>query len=69
MLGPLQQMIYLIDLSSRKQTGSYDYLKWLCYTHDGAHVVAIVTQDKVPWAFGQFLLGKGYLENIMSDIY
>lgn len=40
--------------------GSF-YLKWLCYTHKGTHVVAIVSQDKVPRAFGQFLFGKGYL--------
>lgn len=48
---------------------SCDYLKWLCYTHNGAHVVAIVTQDKVSWAFRQFLLSKGYLEKHYSDIY
>lgn len=26
----------------------HDYLKWLRDAHKGAHVVAIVTQDKVP---------------------
>ena len=31
-----------------KEWHSNDYLKWLCYTHNGAHVVAIVTHDKVP---------------------
>ncbi len=58
---PLWAIMNLIVLTTRNQ--SYDYLKWLCYTHNGARVVAIVTQDKVPWAFGQFLLSKGYLEN------
>lgn len=61
--------MHFIDLTSKGlKHQSCDYLKWLCYTHNGAHVVAIVTQDKVPWAFGQFLLGKGYLENINSDV-
>lgn len=45
-----------------KQAVGCNYLKWLCYTHNAAHVVAIVTQDKVSWAFRQFLVSKGYLE-------
>lgn len=40
-----------------------DYLKWLRYAHNGAHVVAIVTQDEVARAFGQLFLRKGYLEH------
>lgn len=38
----------LTVVTLRKQCQSYDYLKWLCYTHNAAHIVAIVTQDKVP---------------------
>lgn len=40
-------------MKSRGRTGTDgteprdDYLKWLRYAHDGARVVAIVTQDEV----------------------
>lgn len=44
-----------------------DYLKWLRYAHDGARVVAIVTQDEVARAFGQLFLRKGYLEHDSSE--
>ncbi len=36
------------NLKKARPEFASDYLKWLCYTHNGAHVVAIVTQDKVP---------------------
>lgn len=39
------------------------YLEWLGDAHNGAHIVAIITQYEVPSILWQFFLGKIHLEN------
>lgn len=38
------------------------YLEWLCDAHNGAHIVAVVTQYEVARILWQFFLGKSHLE-------
>lgn len=58
------QSKYMLDLKVKEMI----YLEWLSDAHNGAHIVAIVSQYEVPRILGQFFLGKNHLEKSKPPI-